>query len=218
MGKGGVMRRGRVVVWGVVVMGLLVVGQALFGEELPPPVPIEVGSIALSTHGGFGHACPISAGLALTARHVIDPRPFDPETPLQPGRWNDEDGHEGIFLPLNVARDRDLGLITGEFPHWYEIAKAPPKRGERLRIVGFEWQKKGRFLAPKVWTVEYLRQTGGMLIVSENPDSGSSGSCVLNEAGEVVGIEVWGFEVNGLKVGGVVKVVGEGFKAPEKEE
>lgn len=169
----------------------------------------------------MGSACPVSASVALTAGHVIDPRPFDPNTPLSYGYWSDPtdpEARHGEFAPLGRSKTRDLGMIGGKFPAWFTIASTAPKVGDWLTVQGFDWRKKSRVFAPRSWRVKTQYRAGQMLSVSENSDVGSSGACVLNETGEVVGIMAWNFSAeDGDRAGIVLLVYGETFE-PEPEE
>jgi len=75
-----------------------------------------------------------------------------------------------------------------------------------LYFLGYDWSNKKVALAEDVVEVKLLRIVALHLIYTPSGKPGSSGSCVVNEAGEVVGINEGGFETDdggeaGLAVG-----------------
>lgn len=135
----------------------------------------------------MGHACPISATRALTSAHVVDPRPFDKDVPLTPLRWSDRLGNAGEATPKGVIADSDLALLDGNFPVVFPLATKAPAEGDKVRMVKFGWRFKFEELQARV-----VRMVGGMIVFDKDSEGGSSGGCVLNEAGEVVGVVAWG--------------------------
>ena len=165
------------------------------GRGQAPIVDTE-GVLVVAMRFGFAHACPIEDGsIALTAGHVVDSKPFDDDASLYPSRWSSE-GHSGIFVPIRAMRSSDLASVqpaSGKFPHPYPLAKTAPETGSRVWIVGFDYSSKSRALGRKVYSARVLRIEGDVLILDTDAKPGSSGSCVLNDASEVVGIVSFGF-------------------------
>lgn len=165
-------------------------------------------ALFLSTRYTMGSACPIGPNLALTAAHVIDPMPFNKDVPLQAGFWsNPITGIAGSFTNPTLFGRADIALIEGDFKEYFSLAKEPPKLNDVLTIQGFDWKKRSRIFAPRIWKVKAQYRAGRMLSVSDNPQVGSSGTCVLNEANEVIGIMVWNFEAEDNNRAGIIVLI-----------
>ncbi len=178
-------------------------------------IPLFAASaIFLSTRYTMGSACPIAPNLALTAAHVIDPAPLNKDAPLVSGFWSNPNiGAAGSFTNPVLLFGADIALIEGDFKEFFPIAKEAPKLGDILMIQGFDWRKRARIFAPRIWKVKAQYRAGRMLSISENPEIGSSGTCVLNEASEVVGIMVWNMKADDdNRAGIIVLIYGMEFK------
>lgn len=146
--------------------------------------------LKLSNGSNLAQACPISMDKALTNRHVANAS--------TEWIWGVAEGEQfhGIARTGDVDIYRDLGFIrpvtVARFPHWYQIAKFAPKAGDRIWFIGFDWRKGKDGFAPRTFPAEVLRIFNGNLIFKSAGAPGSSGSCILNEAGEVVAINQGG--------------------------
>ena len=149
------------------------------------PVPLPHLSLTRTEDGPSASACPIGATLAWTALHVVDQNP-------RPTRWEMDDpyGHPnaGGFEVLSRYPARDLALIsstTGAFPHHWTLAQKPPFPGEKVVTLG------------KIMGNQRVLDRGhvlaiydGEMLVSGDSMPGSSGGCVLDSSGEVVGVHL----------------------------
>lgn len=195
----------------VVVLALAVLGCASVPvKEATQPRPDMDGVLRVIGRFSTAHACPFGDGqYALTAAHVIDPRPFDLNVPAYAVRWSDGDGHSGVAEPVVVFRSSDLAVLEREdrkpFARSYPIAQKPPLAGDRIFVLAYDQESKGTALAPNLIEGKVLRVVADNLILDENSNPGSSGGCVLNERGEIVGIVAWGRQmpdgVIGITVG-----------------
>lgn len=186
-------------------------------KQKPAHVIGEDRVVSLWTRDGLGHACPINSTDALTADHVAVSRevvwgPFSGFAPYV--IWGDQLGNTGTAQWQWSDKRRDLSLIrivkdSPPFTAYLRRAKAAPRVGDNVFVVGFKWGK-----GVGDWTNE-SKVSGvqaGMLIYETSPGPGSSGSCVLNEAGEVVAINVW--TISGEGAG--LLVVGEWAEVPDQ--
>jgi hypothetical protein len=179
----------------------------------PKPVYRVIGEdriLSLWTRDGLGHACPISPTDALTADHVAVTR----EAAWGPGAgfapyvvWGDQLGNTGTAQWQWSDKRRDLSLIrvvsgTKIFPAFLRRADRAPEIGDKVYVVGFKY---GGGVGDETLEVKVTGRTAGMLVYSASPGRGSSGSCVLNARGEVVGINVWMLHGEGV----ALLVVGE---------
>lgn len=178
-------------------------------------------SLRLIGRFNTAHACAISPRVALTNGHVLDPRPFEASVPLVPYAWSDGTGASGFLAPLRdseghvlesaVERARDLARVepliaTDVFPHPLHVAQQAPVAGDRIWFLGYDWKNRKSAMAEDVIEARVTRIVALHVIFAPSGQPGSSGSCVVNEAGEVVGINEGGYETDdkgeaGLAVG-----------------
>jgi V8-like Glu-specific endopeptidase len=165
--------------------------------------------------------CPVSEHLAFTAAHVVDPRPFDKDAPYTAGVFQ-QGGRGGTYKVLRrvegleapVSWERDVAMIETE-ASWesYRLAPEAPEPGSTLFVVGFDWRSKRNAFAERVWKLKLLRIVAGHLIYDPAGEPGTSGSCILNEDGLVVGINTGGKYVgssSGMSLLGAQEEVGIG--------
>lgn len=143
-----------------------------------PSVP--AGGVVHMSHGrSRAHACPVAGGLLLTAGHVAALGSF---------MWSDQAGNEGMAHALSTDDVRELGVMQIEWGtpgHVFPLAALPPAEGEKVTILGYDDDHPTK---PRSVTAKVLGMDAGFLYYDRSPGYGSSGSCVLNEALEVVAI------------------------------
>lgn len=142
---------------------------------------------------GAGHACPVAADEALTAAHVVDLEPLDPRLPLSPPRWEDFLGNSGHVVMMQLLKDADVAIFRPDrdFKGFYPIAKTSPGVGDELHVTGYDLRGQNQYYGIREWDLKVIRLVAGHLILKPAVDFGTSGSCVLNDRGEVVGIVSW---------------------------
>lgn len=168
----------------------------------------------------IGHACPVSATRVLTSAHIMDTAPGNPNFPYHHLRWSDEAGGEGMLIPEAGVVGADLAAMKPHAPlsHWYERAASGPSTDEKLWLVQYDFGSEDNAFKPEVVEVRVIRIVAGNIVFKPAGEKGSSGSCVLNAAGELVAIQAWGVGVgwaNG-QVGVAVGVWGPWFISEEK--
>lgn len=167
------------------------------------------------------HACPIEPRLALTSGHVIDLRPFDRDIGLFPYGWSDGFGNSGWVVPQSVEMARDLGRMTpfregDTFPHVLPVAEVAPALGSRIWLLGYRWDGRKNALGEDVIEAKVTRIVANHLIFIPAGKPGSSGSCVLNDAGQVVGINEGAFTTDDKDEAGLAVAVWGVLKDPPK--
>lgn len=157
------------------------------------------GVLSLMGRESMAHACPISATQALTNVHVVQDAPYIWEAA----------GHYGLLgAEATTIRDRfrDLAVVEAwhtQFPRWYVVSQTPPQVGDYVYFLGFDFTKKDKAFAPRAFKARILRIRNAHLILTPPGVPGTSGSCVLNEQGEVVAINQGGKELDDKTVVGV---------------
>lgn len=190
----------------VTIASLLLVAPAVFSAEddLPQRVPV------VEQYHSLGHACPVAWGL-VTAWHVAG---------------NEGDAHLGFVVggreleASTALRHRTLDAALWPMPDGMEAlpaARVPAKAGDRVRIVGFEQNFRPRVVRTEV---DYV--IGAQFVTRDGAGYGSSGSCVVNDAGEVVGINIGGKDKQGgagtLGISVAIdRFAPEQFRQPEPE-
>jgi hypothetical protein len=167
----------------------------------PEPMPGR-GAAAPDTRGilnligrwSVAHACPVSPLLALTAAHVAERDEASGHKGLVPYHFSNGYGESGYLSDGAAAIGEDLGTLTPGAPlvYYYKIAAMPPGAGDKLWLLAYDWRKTKSAFADRVIEAETLRIQADHIIYRGAGPLGSSGSCVLNAAGEVVGINVAG--------------------------
>lgn len=197
-------------------------GSAPGSWAAQPPVALDYVLRLIGRHAS-AHACPISPRLALTSAHVVDLRPFDSGIGLFPYGWSDGFGFFGWVTPLSVESARDLARIeplSGDnFPHPIPVAKVVPMPGDRVWFLGYRFDNPKNVMAEERVEARVTRIVASHVFYVPAGHPGSSGSCVLNDAGEVVGIVEGGFTTEEHEEGGfAVGVWGELIEPPMKEK
>lgn len=190
--------------WWLLLLAMLAWGCAHNGAlVVDTPTPSLDGVLRVVGRFNRAHACPFGDGrYAFTAAHVIDHRPFDNDVAPTGARWSDGQGNSGSFVPANttsgwlVLQESDLAVVRRTdgkvFPNPYPLAKKPPLPGAYVFILGYNDGSKKNALEPKITRGKVIRIVANNLVLDEDSKPGSSGGCVLNEDGEVVGIVAWG--------------------------
>jgi len=173
-----------------------------------PEPPDTSAILRLIGRFGAGHACPIEAEVALTAAHVPDVSPLDREVPLWPYRF-EGGGTVGVVEPQGVMSAVDLAVMRPQqpFARWYKRASEPPAVGERLWLLAYDWRSRKAIYADRVMSGRVLRVVAGHIMLDEEVPGGASGSCVLNEAGDVVGVVTWGQRTEDQRTAAVAAAV-----------
>jgi V8-like Glu-specific endopeptidase len=186
------------------------------GFAAAPEGPPNVSRIVrLSGRWSLGSGCPVGPRKILTAAHVVDARPFDRGVPLAITYFA-QGAITGRAYPEHSYSTRDVAVLSTELDiEFYPIAAKGPEPGEALYFTGYDWRDTKRAFAERTWEVKALRTAAGALLIYDPAgEPGTSGSCVLNAAGEVVAINVGGKEVGKTFAGEVgvgVLVAGESF-------
>lgn len=184
-------------------------------EPKPPRVEIDL-SAALHLTGQYGvaQACPVSEDQALTSGHVLRRETAAGEA-VQGYSFSTEGGQYGEVIPFPCSEDKLCGLyyfgdlavaipFEGQkFNKFYEKDPDMPSPGDEVEFIGYDWRHRNDALATRVWITKILRIVGRMIILKDDGDPGSSGSCVWSlRTGKVVGINDWGFPLDdGSRVG-----------------
>lgn len=178
-------------------------------------------SKVLRFHSRFSaaHGCPVAPRLAFTAAHVVDEQPFDKSVSLFGGRFeNMRSTAAGRYQPIFATSDEDFAVVelNADVPY-YRVATKPPKPGDRLYWLAYNFSARKSAYAPKPYVGTVALVYAGTVIVEDDTVQGSSGSCVLNAAGEVVGVISFGMEMaKGGEITGIVGVWEPWVDSPEK--
>src|SRR5678815_3192192 len=185
---------------GIALATTLMFGLFGKGPEKPKgPDPFTRLAAVVRLQGRFasGHACPVSPTQALTNAHMVDYRRADviqgaedtlPINPI-PYRFESLDGLSiGTTKTQAISFQEDLAIITGDFKEFYPLAETCPIPGERVINLAYANGSKRGTILPTAVESKVLASVAGKVEYDNSGSFGSSGSCVLNEKGEVVAI------------------------------
>jgi hypothetical protein len=175
-----------------------------------PAAPDLGGILRLIGKEGWAHACPVSEAVAYTAAHVMEP--------TKPGdrvlyEFSNAYGDSGAVRSGRRSPTSDIMTVLpvngAVFARFYRIAAGPPSEGDQAWFIGFDFRTRDETMATRVFHVRVLRTVANHFVFYPSGAPGSSGSCVLNAAGEVLGINTAGRKVeDGKDVGMAVGVWG----------
>lgn len=168
------------------------------------------GTLRLIGRFSAGHACPLSPRVALTNGHIVDQRPFDADVPAFPYAYSDGVGNAGFLVPVHerLERARDLAAMeplseSDLFANPFPVAAQPPKEGDRIYLLGYSWKNKKSAMEDDVVEARVSRVVALHVVFYPAGKPGSSGSCVVNEAGEVVAINEGAYETDDKQEAGI---------------
>lgn len=134
------------------------------------------------------HICPISEDTALTARHVVVP-----DSPLE--KIKDLTWEGGVVKPSKVSSLQDIAVVTTDglhpFSKYYPLAEAMPTVGDVVCLVNFNFDDVDHAYAEAPYCTTISNMVAQHIILKQGGTPGSSGGCVINTKGELVGINVW---------------------------
>lgn len=136
------------------------------------------------------HACPTSPIEALTNAHVARRHKQNGDVEWLNYIWS-VGSVMGFLRPKSEDEYRDLAKVEpvgSRFPAWYQIAASEPKVGDKVYLLGYDWSKAKKAMADDEIEAKVTRIVAGHIQFVPSGVGGSSGSCLLNERGEVVGI------------------------------
>jgi hypothetical protein len=133
----------------------------------------------------MAHVCPVGPKEAFTAFHVAVFNPFDEDIYPISLFWK-----HGVLRATTVIRSLDVARVVpisgSDFEYYFQISPVDPKVGDTLYITGYNQNKEMTTVTAKVKVLNII--AGTTLLYDKTPGPGSSGSCLFNEEGEVVGI------------------------------
>jgi S1-C subfamily serine protease len=141
----------------------------------------NVGCGSLSTGSGFA----IDATTLITNKHVVAD-----SAELQVSTY---DGRDIDVTAASTATIADLAVVrtAADLPSYPELADADPVRGDQVTVVGYPQGgtltvTRGQVIGS---TTDPLNENLGEVLITDAPvEPGSSGSAVLDDAGQVVGV------------------------------
>lgn len=157
-------------------------------------IPTE-GLIRVMGRSGIAHACP-AGGQLLTAAHVVEDETHSAWQGGVPIAWEDMAGHGGWVSMDSGDTARDVVIVSPvkdspPLPSFtYPLAKGF-KVGEAVYIIGYRFTAEHP-TEPVLVRAKITGSIAGHVFYDKTPGEGSSGGCVINEAGEVIAVNVGG--------------------------
>ncbi len=173
--------------WTLTSLCLLICGVPSVSADRPDLSRVAV----LIGEDGFGHGCPVSEYVLLTAKHVAYGHQEVHGGPRTGSTYGVEvDGAHGIASAVMYSQGFDMALMktTVKIREPYRIASSV-KEGDRVWLIQYSREKKKAF-RPEVVEAKVVTILPDHLILDDFGMPGASGGCVVNGDGEVVGIYV----------------------------
>ena len=185
----------------LLVLALSLEACASMAPQGLPGIPLDTDpSISIFTpDGGGGHACPVNGGV-VTARHVMWD---EANRKFIGGSWSYQ-GQRGGAVVAAESPYQDvvaLELVGGEIN--YLPMGALPEVGATVYWYEYDFRTKKNIYRARRRFASVLRLVAGHVILDREPTAGASGTCVINEKGEAVGIIVAAMEAED---GGIVGI------------
>lgn len=146
-------------------------------------------AVTLAGYDGLARGCPISPLLILTARHVARSSKDDNGNIENSYMRMEYMGRVGQARYLSHALTSDIAYMVPSFPleQHYTLSSQPARMGDIVLFLDFN-RDVGKAMEDILIKVKVQRVVAGHLYFSGIGDPGASGSCVWNQAGDVVGI------------------------------
>jgi hypothetical protein len=184
---------------------LLVVSCSQKKVSLPGPYTLIDPSLAIMTRdGNAGHACPVH-GHIYSARHVFWNRE---ENKYIGATWSSR-GYDGSTLVSGFSEEKDLvELWLNDTSNVVFLPRgAAVRAGEKVYWFEYDFRTKKNALRSRRRFANVLRIVAQQYILDGTPVAGASGSCLINENGEVVGIVTGGWQMFDKSVVGVASIL-----------
>ena len=159
--------------------------------ESSPDFPSMAGVVNLiGRESDSAHGCAISPTVVVTNMHVTG------ENGENVYRYSTNEGQEGILAPSMVVLSADLATLTpkagGPLKTLARVAANAPAVGSELFWVGYDWDTRPGMFARTNHHGKVSRVVAGLIVIDAETPAGTSGGCVINSAGETVGVIAWG--------------------------
>lgn len=162
-------------------------------DKIPDP-PDASRILSLIGPDSMGSACPISPDTAFTAGHVSGSTNAFGVSGSNNYRAENGAGWSGFVEAAHTSAWEDAGALRpSDSPPFdpLELAYRKPEPGERVYWIGFDWRTRKRAFERRLFTGKVQRVIAGSIILDTPTTPGSSGSCLLDQSGKVVGVIVW---------------------------
>ena len=175
-----------------------------------PGIPLEIDpTLAIQgANGQGGHACPVN-DYVITADHVL----WDKERrTYTQATYSDGYGANGVAMVIGGYGAVDLVILEILGDDVIYLPSGVGRINEKVYWFEYDFRSQKNALRARRRFAHILREVAGHYILDEMPVGGSSGSCLLNSEGQVIGMIVAGWETDdGLGVGSAIKLP-EGLK------
>ncbi len=172
-------------------------------------------SISLLGMDGGAHACPViidGIKVVLTAKHVAFRREVlsDGEEKLFPRAWNAEVNGEIASVNPTVPHNYvDLAVVQVEpFPETYFESGELPSDEDTVYWKEYDFRTAKRAYKSRLRSADVVNVLAGYIFLDEPPTPGASGSCVMNNNFQVIGIVAFSQDMSedGSSITGVVSI------------
>ena len=152
--------------------------------------PHELRPITLIGRRGItGHACP-TVDAIYTAYHMIEEGPT--ASPY------------GNTITLYIDPARDVAIISVNHNPMHTLPRFAVadsvKKGEKVHWYEYNFESRKKFFVQERRKAKVLRSISGHIVFDKGPVGGASGSCLLNERNEAIGVVIRSYPSVGVGV------------------
>lgn len=178
------------------------------GEYFPaiplPGIPLEVDpSVQIATlDGGVGHGCPVN-DILVTNLHIV----LTKKGQLIQAVSISQGGLNGIAFVANTSVAYDLVLLEPMMPLRHLPGGDIAEPGDVVYWFEYDFRTGENILRARRRVARILRIVAGHYILDSAPVAGASGTCLINNEGEAIGVVNAGFEADNGEGAGVAILI-----------
>lgn len=166
------------------------------------PLGLDPSVQIITPDGGAGHGCPMN-DILVTNAHVMK----DDEGRPIPVAAISHLGMQGVAALVSFSVAFDLALLEPSIPLTYLPGGDIAAPGDVVYWFEYDFRTVENTMRPRRRVARITRVVAGHYMLDSSPRSGASGTCLINNAGEAIGVVNAGFEADDGNFAGVAVII-----------